>query len=217
PTRRAATPTEARRRRGARARGVWRSSSFADQPATHGGRRELARQPVREESEAADRHRLELREAEAALAHEALEAADGHPVEATFDLAEARRAVRLEVRAPAHERPLREDQVRPGEDGEEVPAERVIPRRPERRDDRAALLQEAAHDPQHARRVVEVLEGIYGEDHVRALVRLCEEGAAVSDARARRGLPRLLQRLLAYVEADDPPRPAQRGLDRLRP
>src|SRR5258706_9069930 len=124
-----------------------------DQGAPDDGGRDLTSEAIRERLQLPDGHRLARSEPERTRLDELLEAADRHPIQSAGDFAEARRAIRLEVGAPANQRALREDQVRPREHREEMAAERVIPGRAEGDEHATVWLQHAMHLDQDGRRI----------------------------------------------------------------
>ena len=97
---------------------------------------------------------------------------DRHLIQATLHLAESCCSVRFEVRSPAQQRLLGEDQVCPGEDREEMASQRVKPWRTERGEDTTMRVHESPHGPEDLFRIVVVLEPVHGEDDVRPLGRV---------------------------------------------
>lgn len=119
-----------------------------------------------EEPQRADWDEFEGGERERAGGDKLLEASDGHLVEAAFDFVEARGAVGLEGGAPADEGALGQEDVCPGEDGEEVAATGVEPGWAEGEANLAVGLQVAFHEREDVGGVVEVFEGVDGNHNI---------------------------------------------------
>ena len=128
-----------------------------DQRAAHGRGTELHQWTSTEPLQSADRPCFEPLESERAGRHKLLEPPNAHFIEPAFS--ESRRGLARPNRCrPAKEGALGEYQMRPWEAREQVPTQRVVPRRPEGRDDLPARRQVALHHSEHLRRVIEVLE-----------------------------------------------------------
>ena len=65
-----------------------------------------------------------------------------------------------------------------------MPAERVIPRRTERRQDAPPRVEQPGHLFEDGRGLIEMLERVDGDDHVRSLIGAGHEGAAITHSRA---------------------------------
>src|ERR1019366_7186248 len=111
-------------------RGCTPSSSF-DQTAAHNCRCKFARQAVVEKSNLSDRYEVQVGELEGAVSYQPLELRHRHLVQPAGHFAESRCPVRLKSRPPTDKRFLAEQQVRPGENGEQMTAQGVIPGGPE--------------------------------------------------------------------------------------
>src|SRR5262249_50079869 len=120
--------------------------SCCPQPASNDRREQLTGWACGEKLQPANRHGLEGLHDVAAVGHDPAETSHRHAVESAFDLAESRGAVVAEVGPPPDQRPLREEQVRPGEDREAVPAQRMEPGRAERDEHATARLEHRAHE-----------------------------------------------------------------------
>src|SRR5512142_92802 len=81
---------------------------------------ELSQRSAVQARQSSDRNRLDSHDAEQALMRELLKSSDAHLVQAAFHLGKPVRTVGPDVIAPADERALAEDQVRPREHGKEV-------------------------------------------------------------------------------------------------
>ena len=111
-----------------------------------------------------DGHEVERGETEGARMDEALEAGDRHSIEASGDFGEAGGAVLLEIGAPADEGFFAEQEMGPREDGEQVATHGVIPGRTEADPDFSVGGEHGIHFAEDKFGIVEVFEGVDGED-----------------------------------------------------
>src|SRR5262245_61138014 len=103
--------------------------------------RHLAWQHRSQSAQASYGHGFETFELEGTLLDELYEAADRHLIQPAFYLAETSGPVGLEIGAPAQESRLGEEEMGPRENREQMPAKRMEPRWPERREDTPARLE----------------------------------------------------------------------------
>jgi hypothetical protein len=185
------------------------------QCAAHSRRQEFPRPTIRQQTQAADRRKLQLFDLERTGIDERLESLHRHLIESTFDFVEASRAVGFEICAPTDERHFAEDQVRPRKHGEKVTAEGMKPGRPEADKYAAARPDQLAQEEQNLRRIIVVLKPIDRGDHVGLLDRAEGKLAAVADAGRMRRLCRHVEHPLAVVDPDDAPGTALRHFDRI--
>src|SRR6185369_148055 len=90
------------------------------------------------------------------------------------------------------------------EHGEQMPSERVIPRRPEANQHFTLRLQKRVHDPQDLRRVLEMLEGVDGDDDLCLFTGRTRELTNIAQACRMRSRARCLQDVFTDVDTDHP-------------
>src|SRR3569832_2437766 len=94
---------------------------------------------------------------------------------------------------------------------------RVIPRWTKRRDHAPIVLQQRAHDAQYLTRIVEMLERIERQDHVRFFIRARSERTSIRNSTLGRGCTRIREGTLANGGAGRGRGAARRGGGRGRP
>src|ERR1044072_2129663 len=105
--------------------------------------------------------------------------------------------------------------MRPRKRREEMTPERVIPGWTKRRDHTAIIFQQPSHDPQYLPRIIEMLESVERQDHVRFFIGARRERTSIRNAALSRRRARFRQRALANINSDHFPRPTQRDLNRI--
>src|SRR5215472_10913564 len=105
--------------------------------------------------------------------------------------------------------------MRPWKNGEQMAAERVIPRGTKARIDCAAWLQKIVHGFQNGAGIAEMLESVEGNDCIDALEGFSRKHADILHACALRILPGAAQRRFAIVDSNHLRSVVLRQLDRL--
>lgn len=176
-----------------------------DQLAPHGGSGALAGDAIVKKPKPLDRHGLEGVNKERRLLHQLFESCNCHLVQPAGNLAEACGAVISYVCPPANQRSLRENQVRPGKNGKQMSAQRVIPGRIEACEYHSFRLQELVHSHENGERVAKMLEAIEGHDDICSLDCVYTKVTYWFDTFLPRLCPRPFEHSLANIDPNDSP------------